>query len=101
MIRMLTISVLATALSLAAAADANAWTRKGTWTGPHGTSSVYATGSCANGSCTRQITRTGPNGNSVVRNGSLTCGGGTCNGTSTATGPRGKSVTRSGTWIWN
>jgi uncharacterized low-complexity protein len=55
------------ALSIAAIADANAWTRTGSITGPHGTASVRATGSCANGSCTRSVTRTGPAGNSYTR----------------------------------
>ena len=43
--------VLATAvigaMSVAAIADANAWTRSGTATGPRGTSSVNVTGGCA------------------------------------------------------
>lgn len=55
------------ALSVAAIADANAWTRSGTSTGPRGTSSVNVTGSCANGSCTRSATRTGPAGNTFTR----------------------------------
>jgi len=55
------------ALSVAAIADANAWTRSGTASGPRGTSSVNVTGSCANGSCTRSATRTGPAGNTYTR----------------------------------
>ena len=55
------------ALSVAAIADANAWTRTGSVTGPRGTSSVSVTGSCANGTCTRQATRTGPAGNIFTR----------------------------------
>ena len=55
------------ALSLAAVADANAWTRSATSTGPRGTSSFSATGSCSGGSCSRDATRTGPAGNSYSR----------------------------------
>ncbi|RTE89853.1 MULTISPECIES: hypothetical protein [Bradyrhizobium] len=58
-------------LSVAAAADANAWTRSATATGPRGTSHVTATGSCAYGSCTRSVTRTGPAGNSYTRTGTI------------------------------
>ncbi|WP_158668882.1 hypothetical protein [Bradyrhizobium guangdongense] len=58
-------------LSIAAAADANAWTRSATATGPRGTSHVTATGSCANGSCTRNVTRTGPAGNTYTRTGTI------------------------------
>jgi uncharacterized low-complexity protein len=59
------------ALSIAAAADASAWTRSGTSTGPRGTSSVQASGSCANGSCARNVTRTGPAGNTYTRTGTV------------------------------
>lgn len=58
-------------LSVAAAADANAWTRTATATGPRGTSHVTATGSCAYGSCTRSVTRTGPAGNTYTRTGTI------------------------------
>ncbi|MBH5398797.1 hypothetical protein HZZ13_13495 [Bradyrhizobium sp. CNPSo 4010] len=66
----LTSLVLGT-LSVAAAADANAWTRWATATGPRGTSHVTAMGSCANGSCTRSVTRTGPAGNTYTRTGTV------------------------------
>lgn len=59
------------ALSIAAIADANAWTRTGSATGPRGTSSVSVTGSCANGSCSRSVTRTGPAGNTYTRQGTI------------------------------
>jgi hypothetical protein len=60
------------ALSVAAVADANAWTRSGTVTGPRGTSTIQGSGGCANGTCSRSVTRTGPYGNSVTRTGSVT-----------------------------
>jgi len=61
------ISAIVGAFSIAAVADANAWTRSATSTGPRGTSSFNATGSCSGGSCTRDATRTGPNGNTYTR----------------------------------
>jgi uncharacterized low-complexity protein len=64
-------SALIGALSVAAAADANAWTRTVSATGPRGTSSAQITGSCANGSCTRSATRTGPAGNTYSRTGTI------------------------------
>jgi uncharacterized low-complexity protein len=59
------------ALSVAAIADANAWTRSGTATGPRGTSSVNVSGGCANGTCTRSVMRTGPAGRTYIRQGSI------------------------------
>ena len=58
-------------LSVAAVADANAWTRSATSSSPRGTSSLQASGSCANGTCSRSATRTGPAGNSYTRQGSI------------------------------
>ena len=59
-------------LSIAAVANANAWTRTGSTTGPRGgTSSLSASGSCAGGTCSRSATRTGPAGNSATRQGSI------------------------------
>jgi uncharacterized low-complexity protein len=70
--KLFVMSALAGALSVGAAADASAWTRSGTSTGPRGTSSFQATGSCANGSCSRTATRTGPAGNSYTRQSTVT-----------------------------
>jgi hypothetical protein len=88
-------SSLAVVLSFAAAADANAWTRATTVTGPRGTSTVTASGACANGVCNRQVTRTGPRGYSVSRQGSAQCAGGVCTTSSVATGPYGGTRYRS------
>lgn len=95
--KFLTISALASLLSVAIVADANAWSRSRSASGWRGTASVNASGSCAGGACSRQVTRTGPYGNSVSRQGSVSCGGGTCTGSRTTTGPNGNSVTREGT----
>jgi hypothetical protein len=67
--KLIAMSTLAGALSIAA--NASAWTRSGTSTGPRGTSSVQASGSCANGSCSRSVTRTGPAGNTYTRQGTV------------------------------
>jgi hypothetical protein len=88
-------SSLAVALSFMATADANAWSRSKTVTGPRGTSTVTASGACANGVCSRQVTRTGPYGNSVSRQGSAQCAGGVCTTSSVTTGPYGGTRYRS------
>ena len=96
MMKLLTLSAFAGVLSFAVAADANAWTRNGSVTGPRGTTTFNGSGSCADGACSRQITRTGPNGNSISRQGSVSCGNGTCTGERTTTGPYGNSIVRQG-----
>jgi hypothetical protein len=70
--KLFVMSALAGALTVAAVADASAWTRSGTATGPRGTSSFQASGSCANGSCSRTATRTGPAGNTYTRQSTVT-----------------------------
>lgn len=96
MTKLLTISGLAALVFLTAAADANAWTRSGSATGWRGTASVQGSGNCANGSCSRSITRTGPYGYSMKRQGSASCAGGVCTGSRVTTGPRGNTVYRQG-----
>lgn len=71
MIKLFLTSLVIGTLSVAAAADANAWTRSATASGPRGTSHVTATGSCAYGSCTRTVTRTGPASNTYTRTGTV------------------------------
>jgi hypothetical protein len=88
-------SSFAVALSFMATADANAWSRSTTVTGPRGTATVTASGSCANGVCTRQATRTGPRGYSVSRQSSAQCAGGVCTTRSVVTGPYGGTRYRS------
>jgi len=71
--KLILMSALAGALIVGAAADASAWTRSGTSTGPRGgTSNFQASGSCANGSCSRTATRTGPAGNTYTRQSTVT-----------------------------
>lgn len=97
MMKFLALPALAVALSLASAPDANAWTRTGSVTTWRGTTTVTGSGSCAYGTCSRQVTRTGPYGGSVSRQGSASCAGGVCTGSSTTTGPRGQTIYRQGT----
>ena len=94
--KLLTLSGLAAILSVAAVANANAWTRSGSVTGARGTATINGSGSCANGTCSRQVARTGPNGYTTTRQGTASCANGTCTGTSTTTGPRGYTATRQG-----
>ncbi|MEM6973228.1 MAG: hypothetical protein AAF577_10535 [Pseudomonadota bacterium] len=97
MTRTIAIPALAALLAIGVAADASAWERKGSVTGPRGgTSSVHGSGSCTGGSCSRDVTKTGPWGYSATRQGSGSCAGGTCSGSRTTTGPRGRSWTRQG-----
>lgn len=77
-------------------ADATAWNRHGSSSGPRGSTSTDASGSCADQSCTRSVTRTGPNGKTSTRQGSASCTDGSCSGSSTTTGPSGAARTRSG-----
>lgn len=88
-----TLSIL---LAAAPLGDAVAWNRTGSSSGPHGSSSVEASGSCADRSCSRSVTHTGPAGQSATRQGSASCANGSCSGSSMATGPRGATRTRSG-----
>jgi len=96
--QLVTMSALMAALSIGAAADANAWTRSGSVTGWRGTATVHASGGCAYGACSRQITRSGPYGYSVSRQGSVACASGACVGSRTTTGPYGNTVVRYGTF---
>lgn len=83
-------------LAAAAAPEAGAWERKGSITGWRGTATVQGSGRCSGGTCTRDVTRTGPYGHSATRQGSRSCADGTCSGSRTTTGPGGRSVTREG-----
>lgn len=98
--KLVTMALLAAAICGSTIVDANAWTRNTHVYGWRGQSSVHASGSCGNGSCSRQVTRTAPYGNTAFRQGSVSCGNGSCSGTRTTTGPNGGSVTRNRTASW-
>ncbi|WP_368911316.1 hypothetical protein [Taklimakanibacter deserti] len=96
MLKLFAVTAAVVTLSMAAA-DANAWTREGSATGPRGTYTVQGSGSCYAGVCTRQVTRTGPNGQSWTTQGAMRCAHGVCRGRSVTTGPYGRSFRR---WGW-
>lgn len=96
MLKMMSAAAVTLCMVLATTGQANAFSRHGTVYGPHGTASVHAQGSCAGNACARSITRTGPQGATVSRNGAVSCGNGACTGSRTTTGPNGGSVSRSG-----
>ncbi len=85
-------SALIGVMSLAAVVDANAWVRNRTVYGPYGgAGTVHAWGGCANGTCSRHITRTGPYGETYSRDRSATCAGGTCTVYRNGSGPYGRT----------
>lgn len=94
------IAFAAAALTMMAlAADANAWTRSGSATGPRGgTWSSQGSGSCSGGSCSHSGTVTGPNGGTSSYGGSTSCSGGSCTHNGTVTGPNGGTRSRTTTW---
>lgn len=96
MFRLFTAFGLAAALALGAATDAGAWERKGSFTGPRGTSAVDGSGGCSGRACARSVAKTGPLGAGASRTGDARCADGTCSGGRTTTGPAGRSVVRDG-----
>jgi hypothetical protein len=88
--------LIATALLLAGATTADAYTRSSSTTGPNGGKySSSGAGSCSGGKCSSSQSATGPRGNSASRSGNTSCSGGTCSGGATYTGPAGNQVKRS------
>jgi hypothetical protein len=94
--KMLAISVMATALSIAAVASAEAGYRSGSVTGPRGTTTFSGSRSCSGGSCSSQGSITGPYGGTISRQATRSCAGGTCTGSGSITGPRGGTVSYTG-----
>ncbi len=95
---MITTAALTGLLAIATATSASAWERNGNISGPRGTNTFNAQGSCSGGSCARSATVTGAYGRTATRNGSGSCSGGSCSGSRTTTGPAGRSLTRSGSF---
>lgn len=93
---MITTAALTAILAIATVTSASAWERNGSISGPRGTNTLSAQGSCSGGSCARSATVTGAAGRTATRNGSGSCSGGSCSGSRTTTGPAGNSVKRSG-----
>ncbi|MBB4505277.1 MULTISPECIES: hypothetical protein [Rhizobium] len=98
----ITAAVLAGTFALTVAADANARSRDRSVSGTNGTASMHASGGCSGGSCSRNVTRTGPYGKTYSRSRTATCDqtSGSCSGSATTTGPNGSTVTRQGSVNW-
>lgn len=92
---LITTAALSGVIAISLATDAFAWERQGSVTGPRGTNTFNAQGSCSGSSCSRSATATGANGNAATRRGSASCSGNSCSGSRTTTGPAGRSVQRS------
>lgn len=91
---LITSAAMAAAIAFGAAQDAGAWERKTTFEGPRGSSSAHATGSCANRSCARDVSRTGAAGQTFTRSGQHSCDGGVCFGSRETIGPNGWTAIR-------
>lgn len=102
MINHIAAAAVAGTFALTAAAEANAWSRDRSVSGANGTASMHSSGGCSGGSCSRDVTRTGPNGKTYSRSRTATCdqAGGSCSGSATTTGPNGNTVTRQGSVNW-
>lgn len=98
--KVITTAALTGILAIATATSASAWERNGSVSGPRGTNTFSAQGSCSGGSCSRSATATGAYGRTATRNGSGSCSGNSCSGSRTTTGPAGNSVKRSRNLSW-
>lgn len=97
---MIATTALAGLLSMSLVAQASAWERNGSLSGPRGTNTFSAQGSCSGSSCSRSATATGANGRTATRNGSGSCSGNSCSGSRTTTGPGGQTVQRNRSLSW-
>jgi hypothetical protein len=98
MTKLIMTTALAAVMFVGATSDASAWTRKSTVTTHRGTYTSEASGSCANNTCTRSGTTTGPGGKQVTTSGSITrTAPGQYEYSRSATGPNGGTVSGQGT----
>jgi hypothetical protein len=97
---MIMTAALSGVLAIAMVTDAFAWERKASATGPRGTNTLNAQGSCSGSSCSRSATATGAYDNTATRTGAGSCSGNSCSGSRTTTGPAGRSVQRNGSISW-
>lgn len=95
---MIATAALAGAFALSMVTGAFAWERKASVTGPRGTNTFSAQGSCTGSSCSRSATATGAYGRTATRNGSGSCADGSCSGSRSTTGPAGRTFQRSGSF---
>ncbi|MDH4439686.1 MAG: hypothetical protein QE284_04810 [Rhizobium sp.] len=90
--------LLSALMSLAFVSEAAAWSRNRTVSTAHGSSQFSASGTCAGGTCSRSAVRTGPHGNSLSANSTVTCDANrqNCSRTKTYSGSNGGSATVTG-----
>ena len=94
------VSLAAVSLIFAGIADANAFQRYGTVSSARGTGSYSGSAGCANGTCSRSMTRTGAQGRTMTNSGSVTkTGAGQYSYSGSATGPNGQTRNRSGSLV--
>jgi hypothetical protein len=75
---LITTAALTGMLAITIVTDAFAWERKASVTGPLGTNTFNAQGSCSGSSCSRSATATGAYGNTAARTGAGSCSGNSC-----------------------
>lgn len=97
---MITTAALSGVLAISMVTDAFAWERKGSVTGPRGTNTFNAQGSCSGSSCSRSATATGAYGNTATRTGAGSCSGSSCSGSRTTTLPSGRTIQRNRGVSW-
>jgi hypothetical protein len=98
--RILQLAALTAVLSIATAAEASAFSRSVSATGPNGgTYTHQGSGGCSGGSCSLNSSTTGPNGLTSSHSATATRNGnGTVSVNGTGTGPYGGSYDRSVTY---
>jgi hypothetical protein len=97
---MITTAALTGVLAISMVTDAFAWERKASVTGPRGTNTFNAQGSCSGSSCSRSATATGAYGNTATRTGAGSCSGNSCSGSRTTTLPSGRTIQRNRGVSW-
>lgn len=90
--------LLSALMSLAFVSEAAAWNRNRTVSTPYGSSHFNAAGNCAGNVCNRSAVRTGPQGNSLSANSTVTCDASrqNCSRTKVYSGSNGGSATVTG-----
>lgn len=97
--RKLLVAAATAGLFFAGLAEASAFQRSGTVSGPRGTGSYSASASCAGGTCSRSVGRTGAWGRSMSHSGSVTRTGNGYSYSGSTTGPNGGTRSRSGSVV--
>ena len=79
---------------------AEAFQRSGTVSGTHGSFNTNANVSCAGGTCSRSVKRTGSNGYTQSHQGTVSYAGGTCNSQSSTTRRNGQTTSHTGSFTY-